>query len=541
MNYIKSTKKFVQFYAGGPAGGPAGFPVIGQDEVIYIDKDTEKAYRWNETGSDYVELSSVGSFTDLTDTPATYSVGDAGKVVVVNQTENGLEFVDLSSIALDIDAGDAINITTNGTASTISLDVNPNGDVIQDTNNPDTLIFNSGGATAGYVLSADGNSGATWEDLNDLIDDGNLTSTGSTINVSGSGKVLFDNINLEITPGENNTIMTTDASGNIVWADKSDFEVTPASATVSNGLEFVNGDGVNAVLLPFEIGIEDGGVTTDKIANGAVTLAKIDGSVGTNGQVLKTDGTNAYWGNIAGFMNFKGSVADLTALGAIVDPVVGDVYNVVSDGDHENINYVFVSTGGDTTLSNGDWDNLGGGVDLTGYVGKTEIHTITSDDANSIIVDHGTPGNKDFGIKGSSNINTVINGRNVEINLDDDITVGSIEIAGAGIDLSETTIVNSGTASNVTDVPNWGQVQALNNQEDWAIDLVDNVDLIIYPVNQITIESAPVVGYNSGSATLTVGVNGTPASSYPLAVAANDKLEFKASAPSVWKLVITES
>ena len=57
------------------------------------------------------------SFTGLTDTPASYSSGDAGKVLTVNSTENGVEFVTPS-------AGTATNIIyTNNFASGDFTDV----------------------------------------------------------------------------------------------------------------------------------------------------------------------------------------------------------------------------------------------------------------------------------------------------------------------------------------------------------------------------------------------------------------------------------
>lgn len=56
--------------------------------------------------------------------------------------------------------------------------------------------------------------------------------------------------------------------------------------------------------------------------------------------------------------NYKGTVANYAALSNIVDPVAGDVYNVTDTGK----NYAWTGT---------EWDDLGGTVDLSGYVQKT--------------------------------------------------------------------------------------------------------------------------------------------------------------------------
>ena len=64
--------------------------------------------------------------------------------------------------------------------------------------------------------------------------------------------------------------------------------------------------------------------------------------------------------------NVKGSVADYTALQAVQNPKAGDVYNVVAaNGDTPaGTNYVWIGT---------EWDALGGTIDLSDYLTKTQV------------------------------------------------------------------------------------------------------------------------------------------------------------------------
>lgn len=63
---------------------------------------------------------------------------------------------------------------------------------------------------------------------------------------------------------------------------------------------------------------------------------------------------------------FKGQVADMTALKAIVDPKPGDVYHVVTGekGTHAEYVWVAAQTGGEEA----HWEELGTTVDLSGYL-----------------------------------------------------------------------------------------------------------------------------------------------------------------------------
>ena len=75
---------------------------------------------------------------------------------------------------------------------------------------------------------------------------------------------------------------------------------------------------------------------------------------GANVDALFTDALAKIDAKFASAMHYKGTVADMAALEAVVDPEVGDVYNVTASGD----NYAFDGT---------NWDKLAGVIDLSAY------------------------------------------------------------------------------------------------------------------------------------------------------------------------------
>lgn len=73
--------------------------------------------------------------------------------------------------------------------------------------------------------------------------------------------------------------------------------------------------------------------------------------------------------SIGAVMSYKGSVAAYENL-PTTGNVIGDTYNVSSDGK----NYCWNGTG---------WDDLGGTIDLSSYVQKTELVPITNSQIQS--------------------------------------------------------------------------------------------------------------------------------------------------------------
>ena len=76
--------------------------------------------------------------------------------------------------------------------------------------------------------------------------------------------------------------------------------------------------------------------------------------------------------SVSGVYHFRGSVADLTALQAISNPAVGDVYNIEDTG----MNAAWTGT---------MWDEFGSIVDLSGYLTEEEVQAIAMSTLNSIL------------------------------------------------------------------------------------------------------------------------------------------------------------
>lgn len=74
----------------------------------------------------------------------------------------------------------------------------------------------------------------------------------------------------------------------------------------------------------------------------------------------------------SGLYHFKGSVTDLTALEAIVDPEVGDTYNLADTG----MNAAWTGT---------EWDQFGSITDLSEYAKTADIVAITRAELNTIL------------------------------------------------------------------------------------------------------------------------------------------------------------
>ncbi len=121
----------------------------------------------------------------------------------------------------------------------------------------------------------------------------------------------------KIASGANNTVLVTDATGNVAWLDSASFGAVADMTTI---------EGAGTTTNPFKV--KDLGIITAKLANGAVTTPKLaDAAVtttkiasGANNTVLVTDATgNVAWVNSASFS----AVADMTTIegtGTSTDP-----------------------------------------------------------------------------------------------------------------------------------------------------------------------------------------------------------------------------
>lgn len=160
---------------------------------------------------------------------------------------------------------------------------------------------------------------------------GDLAGTGSS---AGSPVISNAAINtvkianaavtpIKIQPGSNDSVLVTDATGNVTWLDKSAFGAVADLTTI---------DGVGTTANPFKV--KDLGIITAKLANNAVTNAKI-------GEIISVEngGTGSNMTTTAGYVKQATTGANFSTVSTIpVTDVTGAVRSVngvvpASDGN----------------------------------------------------------------------------------------------------------------------------------------------------------------------------------------------------------------
>ncbi|WMW78352.1 hypothetical protein RF683_02600 [Flavobacterium sp. 20NA77.7] len=170
---------------------------------------------------------------------------------------------------------------------------------------------------------------------------GDLAGTGSSAGSPVISNAAINTVKIanaavtpvKIQPGSNDSVLVTDATGNVTWLDKSAFGAVADLTTI---------DGVGTTANPFKV--KDLGVVTAKLANNAVTTAKLADDAVTNAKIgeiisVENGGSGADMSITAGYIKQTTTGANFSTVSSIpVTDVTGAVRSVngvvpASDGN----------------------------------------------------------------------------------------------------------------------------------------------------------------------------------------------------------------
>ncbi|MDM1408204.1 hypothetical protein HX062_11140, partial [Myroides sp. DF42-4-2] len=206
----------------------------------------------------------------------------------------------------------------------------------------------SGTVGEGRVLLSAADGGTKWGELEQIYDEvaGNLTTDDIIIilpnnegeEVTGTRALLKDltlgiqdqsitnkqianqTVQIEKLSSEGadpGMVMVTTTTGGFTYVNRESIKQKGEDLILHDGLEFLVGNGQSTVLAKTEIGIEDQGITTGKLKNGAVTTAKISSEGAANHAVLTADGQGTVTYQVLNENVFSDAGADLLSDGSI--------------------------------------------------------------------------------------------------------------------------------------------------------------------------------------------------------------------------------
>ncbi|WP_158963645.1 beta strand repeat-containing protein [Myroides fluvii] len=331
---------------------------ITTDNIVTVDNGTGKvlgnvhlgikdqsvtAAKLDATGATAGAVATVNANGTVTykvlDAAAITDKGDIttdGIIKVDNGTAKVLGNVDLSIEANSITASQIAGKTV--TAGQIADNTLTNDQIALNTITIDKL--SPGTEPAKRVLVIDDNREIKWGELDDLVTDaaGNLTTDGIVEIQTGDGiNTLFNDVKLGIKDQSitkeklfsidvdgivvRDMLLVTDGAGGFDYVEKEAVQAGGTDLNLGTSLDFIDGtNGLNAVLAPVSLDVKQGGISTAKLADGAVTLAKINAVGADENAVLTADGQ----GNVAyrkiNETAFEGAEADLKTDGSLSIP-----------------------------------------------------------------------------------------------------------------------------------------------------------------------------------------------------------------------------
>ena len=258
-NYSGSGGKVVTVNSGASGLEFTDVDAVGTDNYVNSVSFGSGTLTLGRTGSlpnltTTINLAGIGGtdkFTGLTDTPSNYS-GDGGKIVGVNSTADGLEFINASTIA-----GTTYTLPAGGSSSAVTM----------------TL---TGSDSTTDIVTISAGTGITF---------GSISASGFTINSTGIGS----------TGGSSDPVGTIVAWAGSAATIPSDYQLCDGGAASTSALQAITGSNVPDLRNRFIVGASNStgdntypGLSPNATPGGSANAVVVEHNHGTTGGTFVT-------------------------------------------------------------------------------------------------------------------------------------------------------------------------------------------------------------------------------------------------------------